>query len=181
MDTHTKELVISRYDLGETADKIGQSLGFTGETIRCVLRRVGKMRSRSEWTRRYSINHNCFDCITVDSMYYAGLLMADGNITKDKTMVQIELNTKDIELLKGFKKFLAYTGPISNRIRFTKKGKRQEMSSIRATSQKIVESLSKFGVIFQKCRRSFIPEIVTNSSLAKFFLEECLTEMDVSE
>ena len=169
MDAHIKELIILRYDLGETADKIGQSFGFTGETIRRVLRHIGKMRSRPEWTRRYSVNHNCFDSITIDSMYYAGLLMADGNITKDQTMVQIELDDKDIELLKGFKKFLNYSGTIGHRVRFTKKGKRQEMSSLRITSQQIVKSLVKFGVIFQKCRRSFIPEIVSNSSLAKFF------------
>jgi len=170
MDAQKRETAISRYVLGETANQIGQSFGLSGETIRSVLRHAGKIRSRSEWTRRYSVNHNCFDSITVDSMYYAGLLMADGNVAKNGRMVQIELDDKDMELLEGFKKFLNYNGPIGHRTRFTKKGKCQKMSSLRITSQKIVESLAKFGVAFQKCRRSHIPDLVLNSSLVKFFL-----------
>ena len=162
--------VIKRYASGENANQIGKFFGMSGEAVRVVVRRYGKMRSRPEWSRIYQVDHSCFDGANPDSMYYAGLIMADGNIAKNGKMVQIELLERDIELLEGMKSFCGYEGPIQKRTRYASNGSRKLMALLRMTSPRMTESLARFGVIAVKAKRASIPGFVLDSQFAKFFL-----------
>lgn len=82
------KMIAKKYVSGENTYKIGQELGISYETVRKILHRVGILiRPRNIRQRMYQCNHRCFRDKTVDSMYYAGLLMADGNIRRDGMMV----------------------------------------------------------------------------------------------
>ena len=166
----SEKSILERYLKGETTTSIGLSDGRSGETIRqIVMRNGGNIRCKSERSRRYSVNESCFDSFNADSMYYAGLLMADGNITKDGSMVQIEIHHKDRELVDGFVCFSQYTGPVKERWRTHKSGNKSKMVTVRITSRLLVKALEKFGVIRSKARRSSIPNEISNHKFSVFF------------
>lgn len=164
------EEIAQRYLLGENTFEIGRSLGVSHETIRRRLHDFGVIiRSRSLRQRKYDCNHFCFRDITIESMYYAGLLMADGNIAINKQMVQIEVVEKDKELVDGFKQFAEYTGIMERRKRKQRSGKISQMVLLRITSPQMVSDLSRFGVVPKKSYCAVAPEEIVQHPFASFF------------
>jgi intein/homing endonuclease len=102
-------------------------------------------------------------------MYYAGLLMADGNIARHRKLMQIEILKKDRELVDGLKEFAEYTGRVETRTRTHESGKKSRMVILRITSPGIVGDLSLFGVISRKSEKGKIPKWIIGHSLSEFY------------
>lgn len=62
--------------------------------------------------RKYNINFDYFDTVTLENSYWAGFIAGDGHISKDSNLVAITLNGKDHNHLEEFKKAVQYEGPI---------------------------------------------------------------------
>lgn len=98
--------------------------------------------------RTENVNHNSFSEITPESAYWIGLLMADGCIAHDRSLVQLHLI--DEEHVIKFQKFTKCMLPV----RIRKTGKRSFAKKpqyiLRFTSNKIAEDLAHYGVIPRK-------------------------------
>jgi len=170
MKTLDNEMIAKRYLAGENTYKLGRNLGVSYETIRTRLHEMGiPIRTSSVRRRIYQCNHGCFTEKTINSMYYAGLLMADGNIRKDGRMVQIEVEKSDSCLLEGLKRFSGYGGELKHRVKRQRSGHVSEMVALRITSPQMVKDLDLFGVVPCKSKNGKIPQWVTRHPLAEFF------------
>lgn len=93
-------------------------------------------------------NNNYFDAIDSEhKAYWLGFIFADGCI--DKNQLSIEINEKDIELLKQFKQDLNLNSTISMR-----KRKTGNMCCIRMSSPHLCESLAKYGIVANKTKET---------------------------
>jgi len=141
---------IQRYERGEATTRIGRDFGVAAETIRVWLKKAGiARRSRSERSRKYQYRHDAFEKMEPLTAYWAGLLMADGSISRDG-LVSLEIHNKDRELVEGLAKFIEYTGPLAIRTRRHKSGKTSKMISLRVTAPDLAKQLARWGVVPRK-------------------------------
>jgi hypothetical protein len=168
--TPNDRVIVKEYLSGRNTYEIGRDLGISYETVRRILHRTGTpIRPRSFRNRVYKCDHKCFAKKTVDSMYYAGLLMADGNIRRDGMMLQIELKKADSYLLTGLKAFAKYDGPLEKRTRKQKSGHLTRMVGLRISSAEMVKDLRMFGVVPCKSCSGRISGWVGKHPYAEFF------------
>jgi hypothetical protein len=166
-----KQEAVLRYQNGESTSQIGRTIGLTSETIRRWLSEEGiPRRSRSIRSRKYSYRTSAFGGDTPEDAYYAGLLMADGNVSRTKPLFQIIILEKDREMIDGMKSFLGYTGPIIPRTRIAKKSKRvMKFVELRVTAPDLVLRLEEWGVVPVKARRGRVGPRVTSELMCYFF------------
>lgn len=106
----------------------------------------------------YPINHHVFDTITEESAYWIGFLMADGNVTRNRNNMNVNLKIKDLEHLKKLEVFL-------NIINKTKIYTYQNYTSCKLdfNSKKIKQRLSEFGIVPNKSLTAKVsPELEFN-------------------
>ncbi len=93
---------------------------------------------------RYFIDYNFFENWSKESAYILGFITADGYVKRDTSgnrhanMLQFELASYDIDILKKFKDVLKFEGPISTTKRSTCK--------MQINNTKIIEDIIKKGV-----------------------------------
>ena len=170
-NTQWKQEAVHRYLLGENTTELGRSYRVAGETVRNWLAAAGvSRRSRAELNRLYSYRLKAFQERTVEAAYYAGLLMADGNITHNKRMLQIALHQRDLALLEGLREFLTYTGSITLFTRVHPSGVLSPMASLRITAPDVVQALRAWGVVPRKSRLGKYPTFIKGHPLEEFYL-----------
>lgn len=140
--TISKEEIIKLYKQGYTTNKIGLIAGVSGSAILGILRRSGIVRREAK-RHGYSskINENIFnEPYTEAHAYFLGLIAADGSalLREGRYTLQIELATKDIELLERFADFISLDREAIKT--YTRKGK-NPTSKITIHSKKLVRSL----------------------------------------
>jgi hypothetical protein len=138
------------------------SLGIKGPK---VLREAGKPRKK---VQAYSVDHNFFSKLTIESAYWAGFLAADATLYKNQIIVNLKRD--DAHHLEVFKKSTQFEGPITFHKRFNKKRKKFYYScKIVVTSQKWVENLSRFYNIISRKSLILQPPRITDDQLLKAF------------
>ena len=113
--------------------------------------------------RKYTLNETVFNTISEESTYWLGFLMADGCITtRKKTTFYLNLSLKkdDIEHIRLFTKFLGSNQPIITRQNngFGRNG--SGISTISISSQILVDSVVKFGIVPKKSHIATAPQIL---------------------
>jgi len=95
-----RSFVLSEYQRGVGTCEIAAQLGVKRWVPWRVLSQAGvKMRRKSVYKKKY--NQQFFDTYTPESAYWAGFILADGNITRDSSLLQISLSQVDeFHLLK---------------------------------------------------------------------------------
>ena len=63
--------------------------------------------------RKYNIDRNYFDKITIETCTLAGLIAADGNIVENKNGIKIALKEKDGKILEKWAQIVGYDGPVA--------------------------------------------------------------------
>lgn len=163
----------TRYLNGEDTQRIARSFLISGETVRCWLKEMGvTRRNTGDRNRIYTYDANSFKIPNIDSAYFAGLLLADGNINKKKTLFQIEIDEKDSYILEEFKHFIKYTGEITTRTRIQKSGYKSTLSALRITAPDVINDLINiWGVVPQKSKIATlnIGDVVFDNTLEEFF------------
>jgi len=142
--------------------EISDSLGLSVNQIRSLVYkhipfddryRRGKS-PHSKPKRKFNVNDESFSEYNLNSCYWAGLMAADGHITKKWDSFSIGLKESDRSHIEKFKVWLNFDGPICyNKNKYLYKGVEQMKYSysIKVTSKKIVEDLNNnFGVIRKK-------------------------------
>ena len=85
--------------------------------------------------------------------YFLGLLFTDGNVfigKKEINQIALELTVRDVEILEKLKTELN----TNNKITYRKNPNRSETVSLKFFSKKMVEDLSKYGIIPQKTKKT---------------------------
>jgi len=154
--------ILELYNQGKSQLFIEKELCVTRKTIRSLLKINTDIiyRSKSEQHEiRYGteIDHNAFDVLTPDSLYWIGMLYADGHIEeKGEASIDLTLHTEDIEHLEIFKSFLK-----SNRNVYTSKN--SSCSRFRFNSVRLRDCLVELGFSHNKST-SIIPHALLKES-----------------
>jgi len=124
---------------------------------------------------------------TEEKAYWIGFICADGNISKDRNIFQINLSKRDDEHLKKLGKIFGketYVGKCYNK----GKGKTYEYSILSCCQEDIRESLVEVGIYPNKTEEDsvdvfdFIPENMVNHFVRGYFDGDgCITYSDTKE
>ena len=152
----------NRLEIKELFDKevsvkdIAAKFNVSNTTVRdTIIKMGGVFKPQTDTKRRYKLNEACFDNFTTeDSLYFYGLLLGDGNISKDRPRIKISLMKSDREILEKFRLFLGTDRPIKeNKLNF----------SVVVDSVKISKVLSE---------QNFEPAKSTKEKLPAFYSRE---------
>ena len=152
--------IIDKYNSGASCYAIAKDCNCTPQTIYSIIKKSGtQIRTLSEAATKYTHNKDFFSVIdTEEKAYYLGLLYADGNVTNN--VLSISLQEKDKDILKKFKEFLNYTGPL---LIINKSGNRQNQIKLSITSPKLVSDLFEHGLYPNKGTTLEFPTTIPKS------------------
>lgn len=149
-DNYEEKEIIREYLLGLNTYKLANKYKVTPPTIRSVLDR-NKIQRRGR--HKYRCNNVAFDLSQSDSgktsevLYWVGLLMADGNVSKNA--VSLCLKASDIQHVNAFRIFLQSDAPLRAR-KTTCRGKEFSSVTLQVFSKCLVASLARYGVVPRK-------------------------------
>jgi intein/homing endonuclease len=166
-----RDEAVRLYRSGESTSKIAERFEVAGETIRKWLHKESvEIRSKSIRSKIYSCDESSFSRATNESAYYAGFLMADGNISESMPLIQAEISRDDEEILESMKDFMKYDGPLNYRDRLTKKGRISRFVAIRVSSLGVKRSLADvWGIYPKKSRTAMVPKSVFDCEFSTQF------------
>lgn len=139
---------IEMYKNGASQITIEKELKLTRKTIRNLLKSKADIdyRTKSDQQhikRKTKIDKKVFDVLTPDSLYWIGMLYADGHIEqKREASIDLVLHTEDVNHLEKFKEFTKSNRPI--------KKLKSNCSRIRINSVNIRDVLVKYGFTHNK-------------------------------
>lgn len=147
-----------------------KTFNLTYEQIRTRARTL-KLKSKKT-LRRENLNQDFFSEVTIESSYWAGFLMADGNIQDSK--IWIGLSNKDKDHLKKFARVLRLNDAVkeySSVAGGLLKGKNYTRVVLDVHSTLLVESIkNNFNVLPRKTLKPYIPPEKIKDDYALAFL-----------
>ena len=146
------DIVVALYETGLSQSAIGERFGVTQTCIGSRLRRAG-VKVRAQTTlRKHSIREEAFDEIGEESAYWAGFLMADGNViaTNGKHRVTVCLKAEDADHLRCLKRWLGATQEVVPYTSRCSNGTLVSMCVLSFSSRRIVEALATHGIVPRK-------------------------------
>lgn len=135
-----------------TTNEIGIIMNVSGSSIILELKRQNIPRTPN---RKYKLNETVFaDPTNPEAAYWAGFIMADGNISAKQNgrryVLFIELSIKDIKHLEKLQQFLQTDKPIYRRKRISF-GKEREYVRLEIVSKNIYNDLNRiYGITENK-------------------------------
>ena len=153
--------VVKLYQSGKSSGELASQFNVSDSTIlRYLEYREIERRSRSEINKKYQINDDIFNNKKEESSYWIGFLLADGSIEKRENRldkIKIGLGIKDKSHLEKFNNFLGTDYKI-----YTISKEPNDIVAISVTSNKLVERLSKFGIVPNKVKKAN-PQNINNN------------------
>ena len=167
-----KDILLQIYnECNRSLNKTAEKLGTSAKTIK---RRFVEYGLEYDEKVQYSVNEDFFDELNEQSMYWLGFLATDGNVYKHQYsyVINLELATKDINILYKFKDHINFTGPANSYIIKPKgEGFKQAeyySSKVSFTSKKIFDRLADFNIVPNKTHiYEFLPLLLS----AKYQME----------
>lgn len=151
----TDEEIIEASKECPSAAQAAKSLGINVKTYKIYAVRLGIYKTNQglkgthkKSQRKYNCNDNAFDILTPEVVYWLGYLSADGSIVKNK--IQLNINSKDEDVLENFKHFLNAENPINHHkshCHYKDEERYFDASTFKVASSKIVQRLLDFGII----------------------------------
>lgn len=145
--------LIKAYEDGTSLASLSRQTGLSTYKIKKILQNNSvKIRTRFEQTiftnmsRGKQINHNYFDDLNNEKVYYLGFLAADGCVRPNRNEIKIGLSTIDREWLEEFRLKLNSEREIEDYIT----GKGFAVSELKFSSLKIKTELAKYSIIPNK-------------------------------
>jgi intein-encoded DNA endonuclease-like protein len=137
-----------QYLNGLSSHQLAKMYGISSVAVCRLLDRRGiQRRAHSDPIhRKCTLNELAFDCITEESAYWIGFLMADGSIierTANSTQVALVLHDKDRSHIEKFKQFLGSSHAI---IPIEK----PPTNRFAVRSKYLADALSRYGVLPKK-------------------------------
>lgn len=153
-----QELIVDLFKTGKNTSQISKELSIPRNTVRHNLLRL-KLLSPPKPKGKF--NENYFEYIdTEEKAYFLGFIVADGSISKVTNRVCFDINTKDKEILEGFKCSVLSTNQIRNYKVFDDRTKKYyDKTVFQVSSKKLKEDLKNLGVDENKSYSFLKPEI----------------------
>lgn len=87
---------------------------FPNRTPTSLLKKSVKLGYKSTYKHfKYSVNINYWKELDLNKCYYAGFIASDGNLSKRTWQVQLNLSSKDVQILHDFKKAIDFDGNVA--------------------------------------------------------------------
>lgn len=174
--TQSKNELEELYKIHKTLSGVADHLNVSIELLR---KKFINLEIDYKKRELYSCNHNSFNNLTEESMYWAGFLLADGGIAIDQpnhkdNRITLELKRTDESHVVKFLNFIKSNHEIRQ---ITRTDDRPEFktgiyysSKVRVSSEQIKKDLNNFGVTPRKSKTAIIPDHILNSNLFCHYL-----------
>lgn len=158
----TREELLRAYTEAGSVNRAAAALGFSRKTVSLALSRSGVAQTpHREACRKIRLDESVFDEPSEEGRYWAGFLMADGGIVKDKRhdswQVVLAVSECDADHVRAFASLLKTDAavqlrPASKPTRFPQGHASTSAPHVRlsVTSKRLAESLARFGVVPKK-------------------------------
>lgn len=169
----TKELLEQEYKELQSCRKIAEKFNISHETVRFWIHKYDLEYNEPV---KYDVDHNFFATDTIESLYLAGFIAADGCIRQknEHYMLQIALSSKDKTFLEMIRDLLKSASPISDHL--VKNSKRDPKwndiwkSEMKITSKQIFDDLARFNITPRKTKTLTFPEWLIDHPLVNHFI-----------
>lgn len=150
----SNEVILSKYNELGNIEKTARFFGVYGKSLR---KRISSAYVGKSGSPAFRCNEEFFMQDTERSFYWAGFLMADGWLTDEVRgkRVSMQLQYSDINVLDQLKEDLHFDGNI-----IKKKSHESMLAQISIRSDKLFDSLNRFGVIPRKTFLGQIPDFI---------------------
>ena len=161
-----EQLILRLYQEGKTGSEILFLLNGKFKTTKTIYDCLSKYRIKKKEKWEYSNhNHFYFDKIdTPNKAYVLGLMVADGWVCPKQNLIGLQLIEQDISIIKKVKKEWKTDNKIitCTKASFPNKDNTKiytptPMKRIAINSPKMIQSLSKLGVVHRKSKRVTLP------------------------
>lgn len=153
--------IAERY-LHESVNDLAAEFGVSPDHIRWTANAHGVCRRSVRPLSEFSVNHSAFDEITPLSAYWAGFLMADGNVWRNR--VALRLSSPDGNHVEKFKKFVESNHKITVIPAAFRHGlNMSEAYFLTFTSPRMVQRLAEFGIVPNKSLTARCSEILSGN------------------
>lgn len=150
---HSQESIdflrLSWPDKSNSTQDIAKILNLSEGTIRhyCCDNQIKREKNLS-----YQIYDDYFKTVNKNSAWILGFILADGNIQKDRNCLDINIHSKDREIVDFIKSELKTSSTVKNRSK----------NQVRLTvySKEIKDDLAKFGIIPAKTGKEIFPKLI---------------------
>jgi len=153
--------VVDLYNKGIGVCEIGKRLGVSRMKVLRTLKENNIITERKTRPYKNFFNINFFSEYNENSCYWAGFIMADGNIHSKRKLLSISLSSIDREHLEKFKKDIDFTGNIGDYITYDKRYKKyHKYSKITINGKWFVDDLkNNFSINPRKTFTTKFPNI----------------------
>lgn len=168
-----KEWLLSEFDKGTNYSEIGRKCGVSNDTVKYWCQKFG-INPKLVLPRKNAVDVHYFDSInTPEKAYWLGFIMADGCIcTSSKTCPnsRLDIILKDIDgqHLEKLKKAFCYSGDISYKTIYDKRGFETRHAELRVNSKDMCRALEKYSVVPRKTGKEEIPDALDKSLYVDF-------------
>lgn len=153
-ESEQKEIA-EAYELGFQAKDICAAHGINYTVMSHAVRRNGVEKRESHRRKELiKLDESVFKDINRDSLYWAGLLGADGNVCKNT--ISLYLHKNDEKLLYDFQSFLKTDIKVAEK-------KKSKCSFLSFTRKEVAEDLVKFGIVPNKSLTYSPPDFCADS------------------
>lgn len=160
-----------KYEELKTIKSVSQYYNSSSSTMERYFRRHGIFYIKKH---KNNFNENFFTLDTPESFYLAGFIAADGNVSKEKNRLKIELGEKDLLFLEKIKSLIQFEGNLVKcHIKNSKRNIKWKDSVgyiLSCSSKQVINDLMRFNVIPNKTKIYDMPEWLTNHSLLHHFM-----------
>ena len=165
------KVIIERYSDGESSEKIAKDLGINGSTVCRILKR-NKISIRPATENKLKYPNHTFDYFSkIDApqkSYFLGLMFSDGNVSKNRKYIKIEILNKDRKVLCLFSHQVFGFEKITNRI---KPDTGHEICRFGVNSQRMKDDLIKLGCMPNKTFKITFPNFPYMSHFLRGYLD----------
>jgi hypothetical protein len=160
------DAVLIQYLPTEPYAAIGRRLNRSAEAVGWRARQLGLASPRTIGTN--SVRHDYFGVLDTDlKAYLVGLLAADGRVSLERSILEIEVNSKDRLLVETTRNELAPQKQIYDQ---PARGQSGPTSSLHLTSQQIVTDLAPYGIVDRKTHNLTWPTTISQERERAFLL-----------
>jgi DNA-binding transcriptional regulator WhiA len=160
-----EKTVCSLFLSGMNIPKIESEVGISNSGVRRILKANGIYKNKR------SVNHDALsNLLDGDSLYWIGFICGDGCIWDGGKTPALQIASKDIDIIKKFKKFFRSNHKVTKNIHRKNGG---EFYRIGFTSQKICDVLKNIGITQNKTHSLEItkPEILSSSDFIRGLID----------
>ena len=155
--------ILEKYKNNVSAQRIAKDYGVCIQRIKKIIIDNGEIWDNAptnyKFKTGYKINRDCFSEFNTESeLYFFGLLLADGCIISNSNRIQLDLHSRDVDVLDKFCSFLGLE-------KSPRKLNAQDAYSVRFSDSIIADKLRWQGLESSKSLREKPPKFYTKENL----------------